>query len=162
MITRYATLFVLAVSTCAAGEPWEVCQFVAYTKPQPFYLFCWGDDGNSFYGTFTYAAYRAHGEPPPASLHGTRDGEWFRPNVTLQISRSWDGPWKTIKRLRVGTEVFTVDKDKGASDLRVRLDAFRPHLRSIRCGRIVLESGEAATIDLSKLLHKDESATSHK
>lgn len=48
--------------------------------------------------------------------------------------------------------MFTVDTVKGVSGLSVRLEAFRPYLRKFRSGRVVLESGEAATIDLNNLL----------
>ncbi len=133
MILRCIAILAVAISTCAAAKPWEACQFVAYSQPQPFYLNCWGDDGKSLYGTFIYHAI-------PAS---------DRPSVALQISRSYDGPWTPVGRVRATRKVLQNDARGRASRLRAPLEAFRRHLRSHGCGRIVLDTGEVATIDLS-------------
>ena len=152
MITRCVVVILAAVSTGSAAEPWEVCQFAAMNRPPPFQLFCWGSDGQQLYGLFSYAAHRFPGDPPPATLHGRRNGTSFRPNAVLQVSDSWEGPWRTVARVHSGKDGFAVDRQKGVSYLRVRLDAFMRHMRGTHCGRVVLESGEAATVDLRKLL----------
>jgi len=139
MTARVIISLTLAASTCAAAEPWQASQFVAYSQPQSFYLTSWGNDGKSLYATFTYAAI-------PKSEH---------PKVALEISQSWDGPWKTVARLRADREVLQSGPRCDASRLRVRLGAFEPHLRSHKAGRVVLATGEAATISLCKLLRED-------
>lgn len=139
MIARCVAILALTASTCTAGERWEECQFVAYSQPQPFHLYCWGDDGKGLYGTFTYAAI-------PESEH---------PKVLLQISRSGDGPWKTVTRVRADREILQSGAPGDASRLRVRLGAFEPYLRSHEAGKIVLATGKAARISLSKLLRED-------
>jgi hypothetical protein len=168
MIAWHAVILAIglnaSVAALVAREPWDTCE--SYTPMpgdhhKPFEIGCWGDDGKELHGFFTYAARRYPGDLPPARLHGKRDAEWFRPNVTFQISRTWDGPWKTIGRLRVGDDVFTVDTAKGGSGLQVQLEAFRPYLRKFQCGRVVLESGEAATIDLDNLLPQKERPKRH-
>ena len=137
MIARFLATLVLASSTFAAAEPWEDCQFVSYSQPQAFYLSCWGEDGKSMFGKFTYAAI-------PQSKH---------PRVVLQVSRTWEGPWKTVARVRADREILE-SRTGGASRLHVGLGAFAPHLRSHEAGRVVLPTGEIATIRLCKLLHE--------
>ena len=144
MITRCLAIIAVTVSTCAAAKPWEECQFVAYA--QPFYLSCWGDDGKHLYGTFIYA--------------GILPSE--RPTVALQISRSWDGPWKTVTRLSAGKEILPSGPQGDASRLRLTLGAFWPYLRNHECGRVVLDTGEAANITLSKLLGEEATRAGNK
>ena len=136
MIARFTAIVALAASTCAAARPWEDCQFVSYSQPRPFYLSCWGDDGKSLYGKFTYAARL------PSQ----------RPTVILQVSQTWDGPWKTVARVCADREVL---QSGDASRLRVRLSAFEPQLRSHKAGRVVLATGDIATISLCKLLREN-------
>ncbi len=139
MLTRFIAAFIMAVSTCTAAEPWEVAQFVAYSEPQPLYLGRWGHDGKTLFATFMYAG-------SPASV---------RPKVALQVSQTWDGPWKTVARVRADREVLQSGARGDASQLRVRLGAFGRYLRSHKAGRVVLDTGESATISLCKLLHKN-------
>ena len=149
----------ISVHKVSASEPWETCE--EYT-PMPghhhaaFELACLGDDGSHLDALFMYAWRRYLDDPPPATLHGKRDGQFFRPNVTFQIGRCGKGPWETIGRLHVGYETLSIDKTKGGSGLQVQLDAFRPYLRSGKCGRIVLESGEGDAFSLESLLLEKE------
>src|SRR6266581_4604255 len=110
----------MSIHTSFASEPWEQCE--SYTAMPghhhaPFELGCWGDDGSHLHALFMYAWRRYPGDPPPAVLHGRRDGQFFRPNVTFQIGRCWKGPWTTIGRLHVGDEALTINKTKGGSGL---------------------------------------------
>src|SRR5437868_2709293 len=130
----------------ASADAWDTCE--SYTPMPghhhpPFELGCWGDEGSHLHGAFMYAWRRYPDDPAPTTLRGKREGDFFRPNVTFQIGRCWKGPWKTIGHLHVGDDVLKIDKAKGAGLLEVQLDIFRPHLRTGKCGRVVLESGEA-------------------
>jgi hypothetical protein len=138
MIARLIIILALAATTCAAVEPWQAGEFVVYSKPQKFYLTAWGHDGKSLYAEFTYAAI-------PKSQH---------PTLSLQIGQSWQGPWKTVARVRADKEILQSGTRGDASRLRVTLGAFEPHLRSHKAGRVVLGTGEAATISLCKLLRE--------
>ena len=163
MRTGFRLAFALITMPCvlSLGSEWfHECRTshpsAGHHEP-PFEIGCWGDDGAHLEGFFAYAmGFRHPDDPPPTTLHGKHDGDAFRPNVTFQIGRSSDGPWKTIGRLHTGDDALTVDPSKGAFGLYIQLDAFRPHLRKIQHGRVVLESGEAATIDLDHLLPEKE------
>ena len=116
----------------------------------PFELGCWGDDDSHLHALFmcTPGGRYLLDDPPPALLHGKKNGQFFRPNVTFQIGRCWTGPWKTIGRSHIGDEALKIDKGTGGGGLEVQLDIFRPHLRSGKCGRVVLESGEGEAFKL--------------
>ncbi|MGC2626451.1 MAG: hypothetical protein WA269_06405 [Candidatus Udaeobacter sp.] len=166
-LSRVSPMIALSISilhAVRAGEAWEICE--QYT-PVPgrhhaaFELGCWGNDGSHLHALFMYAWRRYPDDPPPAMLHGARDGNFFRPNVTFQIGRCWKGPWKTIRRLHVGDEPLSIDKSKGGSGLEVQLDAFRPYLRSGKCGRVILESGEGDAFSLDSLLPEKERTKHH-
>ena len=138
MISRVIIILALVATMSGAAEPWQASQFVVYSKPEKFYLTTWGHDGKTLYAEFTYAAI-------PKSHH---------PMLSLQIAQSWQGPWKTVARVRADREVLQSGARGDASRLRVTLDAFEPHLRSHKAGRVVLGTGDAATISLCKLLHE--------
>ena len=138
MIARAIVILTLAASACAAAERWSAGQFVAYSEPQSFHLTSWGHDGKSLYAAFMYAAI-------PKSQH---------PVVSLQISHSWEGPWKTVARVRAEREILQSGRRGDVSRLRVRVGAFEPYLRSYKAGRAVLATGEAGTISLCKLVRE--------
>jgi len=142
MLTRLIAVFLMVAGTCAAGEPWEAAEFVAYSEPQPFYLSSWGHDGKHLFATFMYNGI-------PTSEH---------PKLVLQVSHSWKGPWKTVGRVLADREVLQSGARGDASQLHVRLAAFERHLTSYEAGRVVLATGEAATISLCKLLHKERAS----
>ncbi len=86
-----ALILTLALNESVTGEAWDTCE--SYTPMpgehhKPFEIGCWGDDGRQLHGFFTYAARRYPDDTPAATLHGKRDRESFRPNVTFQISRT--------------------------------------------------------------------------
>jgi len=64
-------------------------------------------------------------------------------------------------RLHVGDEALTINKTKGGSGLEVQLDAFRPYLRSGKCGRVVLDSGEGDAFSLESFLPEKERSKPH-
>ena len=118
----------------------------------PFELGCWGDDDSHLHALFMYAWRRYPDDPPAAVLHGKKGGQFFSPNVTFQIGQCWTGPWKTIGRSHIGGDTLKIDKAKGGDGLEVQLDVFRPYLRSGKCGRVVLESGEGEAFKLDIFL----------
>jgi hypothetical protein len=77
----------------------------------------------------------------------------IRPKLSLQVSHDWEGPWSTVARVRARSERL---QGSSAYRVRVQLESFRPHLSSHACGRVVLDSGDAASITLSKLLGGEE------
>ena len=147
----------LGASAIAAGSrpSWQTCE--SYTPIQgehhkPFEIGCWGDDGGQLFGFFGYTTRRYPDDTPASTLRGRSEGKSFRPNVRLQISHSWKGPWKTVRRLHVGDHLLTVDRMGDGTGLEVELEAFRPYLRKFQCGRVVLETGEAARVYLDDLI----------
>ena len=161
---------ILLVSACllavvSRANAWETCE--SYTPMPghhhaPFELGCWGVDDSHLHALFTYPWRRYPDDPAPVPLHGKKDGQFFRPNVTFQIGRCWAGPWKTIGRSHAGDDLLKIDKAKGGGALEVQLDIFRPHLRSGKCGRVVLESGEGAAFRLNIFLLEKNSEKSAK
>jgi hypothetical protein len=152
-------LALAAVFSCGAGrergESWSEGE--SYTpmpgqQHPPFEVVGWGSDGAHLYGLFIYTLSRHPDDPPVGIVRGVSDGDWFRPNVTLQVSESWNGPWRTVGTLELGRELLTIEASKGHAGLRVALDAFKPYVATLRCGRIVLDSSETATIGLKGLI----------
>ena len=109
-----------------------------------------------FEGTAEFENYiKGNPDPAPAVIKGARlpNGS-FWPFATLQVSDSMEGPWQTIGRSAVAGEpaTITVAAGKIISDLAIDLSAFRPVRRQKRWGRIVLETGDDAVIELKELL----------
>jgi hypothetical protein len=91
-------------------------------------------------------------------LHSTeeRAKDRFGRNVTFQVSHDWKGPWKTIARSLQGHDTLAIDTAKGYAAVESDLTPFKRWLGKLNCGRIVLESGEAATFDINNLLPPDK------
>jgi hypothetical protein len=149
-------LVAVAVSSAAErGESWSEGE--SYT-PMPgqhhpsFEVVGWGSDGQHLYGLFIYKLSRYPDDPPVGIVRGVSDGDSFRPNATLQVSESWDGPWRTVATLKLGQELLAIEASKGYAGLRVTLDAFKPYVATIPCGRVVLDSSETATVGLKGLI----------
>jgi hypothetical protein len=153
-----AVLLIFAVTSLAAeraGESWT--EGVSYTPMPgqhhpPFETIGWGSDGSQLFGLLIYKYRRYPDDSPPATLHGKQRDDWFWPNVTFQVSCSWRGPWKTIGRSRQGRETLGIDRARGYAGLKTDLDVFKPYIGKLECGRIVVESGEAATLDINNLV----------
>ena len=142
-------------TTVGRGEVWTEGE--SYTPMPghhhlPFEIVAWGSDGDHLVGFSIYKARRHRGDRPLGTVRGLSRAEWFCPNVTFQISQSWDGPWRTLGKAQQGRELLAFDPTKGYARLRVNLDAFKPYVEALECGRIVLESGETATVGLKGLV----------
>ena len=144
------------VATAAErGESWSEGE--SYTPMPgehhpPFEVIGWGSDGEHLYGIFIYKLSRYPDDPPLGTVRDVNDGDWFQPNATLQVSKSWDGPWNTVGSVQLGRELLTIEPSNGYAGLRVTLDAFRPYISAVLCGRVVLDSSETATIGLNGLI----------
>ena len=122
-------------------------------RHSPFEMIMASSHEGRLSGGFIYVARRHRDDPAPAAeLKGEAREDVFWPNVVLQVGPDGEGPWETVGRSATGTDTLKIKRAAKPELFKVQLDAFRPFIGRMRFGRVVLESGEAALVDLEQML----------
>jgi len=159
---RFAIALLLPFVTFSSAkdaEVWSVAWQAHLLHPEDrgrFQLVSLDADRESFVGWAWFENYiKGNPDPPPAKIPAVRSPAGvFWPVATLQVGDALEGPWETVGHSRPDGERTSIIVAPGAEnhELYVDLSAFRPLLRQKTWGRILLETGDAALIELKELL----------
>jgi hypothetical protein len=142
------------------GRSWHrVLNLSAPVNPrvEPFQIVGIGsEDGNHLVGEFLFFNYK-EGEkfPPPVTIQGSRKADGtFWPRVVAQVTTEINSPWTTIQTpppVGEATSLVVTPKQE-KQRFYVDLDIFCPMIGKMECGKIVLETGDAALFEIKDLL----------
>jgi len=88
-------------------------------------------------------------------LHGKKDSEGnFWPEVSYEVAVEGKAKWRLIGKVHQAedSESVTVSVDNPVARLYVDMREFKPMIKDLRWGRVVLENGDAAVFALEDLL----------
>jgi hypothetical protein len=110
------------------------------------------------YDDYTLSAagwYRYTEGRDPVVLHGKKEPDgMFRPVVTYEVATEDQTKWKMVAEdvEQLGSDSITVSPDHPMAKVTVNMEPFRRCVGIFRYGRLVLESGDAAIVEIEDLL----------
>ena len=160
---RFLFLLLVSIAFCGVSRGEECRDYwnggVVGTLVHPedrgrFSVSFWRGEGKVLVGTGQYENYtKGTPNPSPITIKGVKlsDGS-FWPPASLHVSKSQDGPWRSIgESSRQGkSETLSIAAGKTIF-MQVDLSAFIPLLTQERWGRVLLASGDAAIIEFKDL-----------
>jgi hypothetical protein len=121
----------------------------AEARNKPFHVAVAAATDSKLEGLCTYDPRRSI---PPIVLHGKIDikGQLW-PVVSYELRTGTD-QWRQVARRTESTNALVIKRDNGPVRLNVDMEPFRGFIGRSRWGRVVLENGDAAVVDLDDFL----------
>lgn len=122
-------------------------------KGRPGVPFAIASVNYSDYRLFATAWFRYVQGRDPIILHGSQDPDGlFRPSVVYEVAIKDKAEWRKISERKGGESTAVVGPEHPILRLSVDMDPFRSCVGVYRYGRILLENGDVAVIELEDLL----------